>query len=133
LFFERHTHTHTTRTFLIPPNSLWALMTPLPSRSISTILQESKEWCNLQGDDDYLAERICCAPSAADCCDPNVTVISLTSVGGFIGLVLMILACCACCGCCPLYKKLCCAPSGGCCVPENKDAEAGTNVEMNKA
>ena len=52
------------------------------------------------------------------CCEEDPTKITIVVVIGVVLLLSCIICFCACCGCCPLYKKLCCAPKGGCCVPQ---------------
>ena len=52
------------------------------------------------------------------CCEEDPTKITIVAVIGVVLLLSCIICFCACCGCCPLYKKLCCAPKGGCCVPQ---------------
>ena len=73
---------------------------------------------------DYGSDTLCCAASKDDCCVADPAKIGLVAAGGLVFVAVAVLLACACCGCCPLYAYLCCAPSRGCCLP-NEDPETG--------
>ena len=73
----------------------------------------------------------CYADSKSDasdkCCEEDPMKITIVAVIGFVLLLSLIICFCACCGCCPLYKRLFCAPNGGCC---KGGSGGGSSIEL---